>query len=309
MRGLRRRAMRINDKAAARLKELGIELRQGISLAEETSLGIGGTTDEILLRRYESIPEVMRLLSDEHIPHRFLGGGTNVLIGVGELPWVALHLRSVQPGMRVEGNAAYVEASADLGGMVTFCAKHDLGGMEGLIGVPGSVGGALRMNAGAYGTQIGSYVRGVELYRAASGEIETVRGNDIRFDYRHTSFAPADVMLRVKLELPSKPFKEILAGIKVCNEKRRASQPLNQKSAGCIFKNPAGGSAGRMIDELGLKGHRVGDAMVSDRHANFFVNTDNASCSDMLKLIDDVRDRVHKSCGVELENEVIVWRN
>jgi UDP-N-acetylmuramate dehydrogenase len=301
--------MRINDKAAARLKELGVELRQGVSLAEQTSLGIGGTTDEILLRHYETIPEVMRLLADEHIPHRFLGGGTNVLIVDGELPWVVLHLPKALPGMRVEGNAAYVDASADLGGMVTFCAKHDLGGMEGLIGVPGSVGGALRMNAGAYGTQIGPHVREVELYRAATGEIETLRGSDIRFDYRHTSFAPDDVMLRVKLELPAKPFKEIIAGIKVCNEKRRASQPLNQKSAGCIFKNPPGGSAGRMIDELGLKGHRVGDAMVSDRHANFFVNAGHASCSDMLKLIEDVRERVRGAYGVELENEVIVWRN
>jgi UDP-N-acetylmuramate dehydrogenase len=301
--------MRISDKAAARLAELGAEVRHGVSMAERTSLAIGGTTDEVLLARYETIPEAMRLLANERVPHKFLGGGTNVLIADGELPWVMLHLPKAHPGMRVEGNAAYVDASADLGGMVTFCAKRDLGGMEGLIGVPGSVGGALRMNAGAYGTQIGPHVREVELYRAATGEIETLRGSDIRFDYRHTSFAPEDVMLRVKLELPSKPFKEILAGIKVCNEKRRASQPLNQKSAGCIFKNPAGGSAGRMIDELGLKGHRVGDAMVSDRHANFFVNTDNARCSDMLKLIDDVRDRVHKSCGVELENEVILWRN
>ena len=286
-----------------------MELRQAVSLAEETSLGIGGTTDEILLRRYETIPEVMRLLADEHIPHRFLGGGTNVLIVDGELPWIVLHLPTAHPGMRVEGNAAYVDASADLGGMVTFCAKHDLGGMEGLIGVPGSVGGALRMNAGAYGTQIGPHVREVELYRSASGQIETLRGSEIRFDYRHTSFASDDLMLRVKLELPAKPFKEIIAGIKVCNEKRRASQPLNQKSAGCIFKNPAGGSAGRMIDELGLKGHRVGDAMVSDRHANFFVNVGRASSSDMLKLIDDVRERVRLAYGTELENEVIVWRN
>jgi len=301
--------MRISDKAAARLKELGAELRQGVSLAEKTSLGIGGTTDEILLGRYEAIPEVMGLLADEHIPHRFLGGGTNVLIVDGELPWVVLHLPTAKPGMRVEGRAAYVDASADLGGMVTFCAKHDLGGMEGLIGVPGSVGGALRMNAGAYGTQIGPHVREVELYRAASGQIETLRGSDIHFDYRHTSFAPDDLMLRVKLELPAKPYKEIIAGIKVCNEKRRASQPLNQKSAGCIFKNPAGGSAGRMIDELGLKGHRVGDAMVSDRHANFFVNAGRASCSDMLELIDDVRERVRGAYGMELENEVIVWRN
>jgi UDP-N-acetylmuramate dehydrogenase len=301
--------MRINDAAAARLKELGVELRPSISLTEKTSLEIGGTTDELLLRRYDTIPHVMRLLADEHIPYKFLGGGTNVLIADGELPYIVLHLPSVQTGMRVEGNAAYVDASADLGGMVTFCAKNDLGGMEGLIGVPGSVGGALRMNAGAYGTQIGTHVREVELYRAATGQLETLRGDDIRFDYRHTSFAPDDVMLRVKLELPSKPFKEILAGIKVCNEKRRSSQPLNQKSAGCIFKNPPGGSAGRMIDELGLKGHRVGDAMVSDRHANFFVNAANATCSDMLKLIDDVRERVRAANGVELENEVIVWRN
>jgi UDP-N-acetylmuramate dehydrogenase len=301
--------MRIKDTMVVHLKELGVEVLSGVSLADETSLAIGGTTDELLLRHYEMIPEVMRLLADERIPHKFLGGGTNVLIADGELPWVILHLPVAHPGMRVEGNAAYVDASADLGGMVTFCAKRDLGGMEGLIGVPGSVGGALRMNAGAYGTQIGPHVREVEVYRAATGEIETLRGSDIRFDYRHTSFAQDDVMLRVKLELPSKPYKEILAGIKVCNEKRRSSQPLNQKSAGCIFKNPQGGSAGKMIDELDLKSHRVGDAMVSDRHANFFVNAGRATCSDMLQLIDDVRDRVRDAYGIELENEVIVWRN
>jgi UDP-N-acetylmuramate dehydrogenase len=302
--------MRIEDKAILeRLRELGVEIRPAVSLQEKTSLEIGGTTDELLLRRYDTIPDVMRLLADAQIPHRFLGGGTNVLIPDGELPWVVLHLPTAHPGVRVEGNEAYVDASADLGGTVTFCAKHDLGGMEGLIGVPGSVGGALRMNAGAYGTQIGTWVREVELYRAASGEVKTLRGEEIRFDYRHTSFGPDDVMLRVKLELPSKPYKEILAGVRICNEKRRASQPLNQKSAGCIFKNPPGGSAGRMIDELKLKGHRVGDAMVSDRHANFFVNVAHATCDDMLRLIDDVRGRVRGAYGVELENEVIFWKN
>ncbi|HUO34435.1 MAG TPA: UDP-N-acetylmuramate dehydrogenase [Candidatus Acidoferrum sp.] len=302
--------MRITDNSLKeKLAALGGELRPGVSLADHTSLGIGGTTDMLLLRRHETIPEIMRLLDDAGIPHRFLGGGTNVLIDDGELSWVVLHLPTVTPGVTVEGNSVWADASADLGGMVTYCAKRDLGGMEGLIGVPGSVGGALRMNAGAYGTQIGSYVREVEVYRAATREIETLRGDAIRFDYRHTSFGPDDVMLRVRLELPSKPFKEILAGIKVCNEKRRSSQPLNQKSAGCIFKNPPGASAGRMIDELGLKGFRSGDAMVSDRHANFFVNTGSASCADMLKLIADVRDLVQKSYGIELENEVIVWRN
>ncbi len=165
------------------------------------------------------------------------------------------------------------------------------------------------MNAGAYGTQIGSYVREVEVYRAASGTIEILRGSQISFEYRHTSFAPDDIMLTVKLELPSKPYREILEGIRICNKKRRASQPLNQKSAGCIFKNPPGGSAGRMIDELGLKGHSVGDARVSDRHANFFVNAGTASCADMLALIADVRDRVCRANGVELEEEVIIWKH
>ncbi|MGH9790559.1 MAG: UDP-N-acetylmuramate dehydrogenase, partial [Candidatus Acidiferrales bacterium] len=113
----------------------------------------------------------------------------------------------------------------------------------------------------------------------------------------------------VKLELPSKPYREILEGIRVCNQKRRASQPLNQKSAGCIFKNPPGASAGRMIDELGLKGHRAGDAMVSDRHANFFINTGAASCADMLGLVEYVRGRVREAHGVELENEVYFWND
>jgi len=150
--------------------------------------------------------------------------------------------------------------------------------------------------------QIGSYVREVKLYRAAERKIEILKGHQISFEYRHTSFAPDDMMLAVTLELPSKPYKEILQGIRICNEKRRSSQPLGQKSAGCIFKNPPGASAGRMIDELGLKGLSIGDAKVSDRHANFFVNAGHATANDMLSLIADVRSRVEKAFGVQLEN-------
>lgn len=300
--------MTIDDpKILAALPELGVELRRGASLAELTSLGIGGTTDLLRMHRHDTIPELIRLLDERGIPHRFLGGGSNLLVRDGELPWVVLQLARSEPEVRIEGNFVWVDAAADLGRTVTFCAKHDLGGMEGLIGVPGTVGGALRMNAGAYGMQIGSYVREVTLYRAAGRRIETLRGDRISFEYRHTSFAPDDMMLAVKLELPSKPFREILQGIRICNEKRRSSQPLNQKSAGCIFKNPPGASAGRMIDELGLKGHSVGDARVSDRHANFFVNAGHATAADMLALIADVRERVRKAYGFELENEVIIW--
>lgn len=300
--------MTIDDpKILAALPELGVELRRGVSMAELTSLGIGGTTDLLRMHRHDTIPELIRLLDERGIPHRFLGGGSNLLVRDGELPWVVLQLARSEPEVRIEGNFVWVDAAADLGRTVTFCAKHDLGGMEGLIGVPGTVGGALRMNAGAYGMQIGSYVREVTLYRAAARRMETLRGDRISFEYRHTSFAPDDMMLAVKLELPSKPFREILQGIRICNEKRRSSQPLNQKSAGCIFKNPPGASAGRMIDELGLKGHSVGDARVSDRHANFFVNAGHATAADMLALIADVRERVRQAYGFELENEVIIW--
>jgi UDP-N-acetylmuramate dehydrogenase len=225
----------------------------------------------------------------------------------GELPFVVLQLGQLNPDVVIDGDVASVDAAADLGKTVTLCAKNNLGGMEGLIGVPGTVGGALRMNAGAYGIQIGSYVCEVKVYRAAARKIEILTGNQISFEYRHTSFAPDDMMLSVKLRLPSKPFAEIIQGIRICNEKRRASQPLGQKSAGCIFKNPPGASAGRMIDELGLKSLTLGDARVSDRHANFFVNAGRASAADMLGLISDVRERVRKVYGVILENEVVVW--
>jgi UDP-N-acetylmuramate dehydrogenase len=301
--------MKVEDpQILAALPALGVERVPGASLADRTSLGIGGTTDIFHIHRRASLPEVVRLLDDAGYAYKFLGGGSNVLIRDGELPWVMLHLVKPDPEVRIEGNIAWVDAAADLGRTVTFCAKHDLGGMEGLIGVPGTIGGALRMNAGAYGTQIGSFVREVELYCAETRSLVTQRGAEIHFEYRHTSFAPDDIMLAVKLELPSKPYADIISGIRICNEKRRSSQPLNQKSAGCIFKNPPGDSAGRMIDELGLKGFQVGDARVSDRHANFFTNVGHATADEMLALIDNVRERVRQTYGVDLEEEVIVWK-
>jgi UDP-N-acetylmuramate dehydrogenase len=300
--------MRIKDPTVlGALPELGVELEHGVSLAQLTYLGIGGTTDLLRIGRHESIPELVNLLDGSGIPHKFLGGGSNLLVADEELPFAVMQLAKPEPEVVVVGNTASVDAAADLGRMVTFCAKRNLGGMEGLIGVPGTVGGALRMNAGAYGTQIGSYVREVKVYRAGERKIETLKGERISFEYRHTSFGPNDMMLSVKLELPTKSYEEIIKGIRICNEKRRSSQPLGQKSAGCIFKNPPGASAGRMIDELGLKGYSVGDARVSDRHANFFINAGQASATDMLSLIANVRERVRAAYGVNLENEVVVW--
>jgi UDP-N-acetylmuramate dehydrogenase len=296
-------------KVLGALAELGVELERGVSLAQLTYLGIGGTTDLLRIGRHNAIPKLVDLLDSNGIVHKFLGGGSNLLVADEELPFVVMQLAKEEPEVVIEGNTAKVDAAADLGRMVAFCAKRNRGGMEGLIGVPGTVGGALRMNAGAYGTQIGSYVTEVTVYKAESRKIETLKGEQISFEYRHTSFGPNDMMLSVTLALPSKPYEEIIKGIRICNEKRRSSQPLGQKSAGCIFKNPAGASAGQMIDELGLKGFAVGDARVSDRHANFFVNTGHASAADMLALIESVRERISAAYGVNLENEVVVWND
>lgn len=296
-----------NPKVLAALADLSVEHRPGERLADWTSLGVGGRTDILVIPESQHLPELMRLLDAEGIPRRFLGGGSNLLVREGELPWVALHLSARDAHPEFHGNRVRVPAAADLGRTVTECARQNLGGVEGLIGVPGSVGGALRMNAGAYGIEISQFVKRVELYRAETGRIETLPPEAIGFHYRHTSFAPGDIMLSTELELPSKPYEEIRAAIKVCNEKRRASQPLNEKSAGCIFKNPPGASAGKMIDELGLKGHRVGGAVVSERHANFFVNRFGATADDLLSLIESVRQRIRAAFGYDLEEEVIVW--
>src|SRR5271167_3640461 len=187
--------MRIEDSnLIAAIGALSVEHRVCVPLSEKTSLEIGGTSDLLVIHKHESLPELVRLLKQAGVPHRFLGGGSNVLLPDGELPWVILQLARQEPDVRFEGNSAWVDCAADLGRTVTRCAKHDLGGMEGLIGVPGTIGGALRMNAGAYGTQIGSYVREVELYRAAARSLEILKGDQISFEYRHTSFAPDDIM-------------------------------------------------------------------------------------------------------------------
>ena len=229
--------MRISDpRIVAKLAEMHVELRKSAALAGLTSLGIGGTTDLLRIKSHESLPDLLNLLDANHVPHKFLGGGSNLLVGDGELPWVVLQLVRPEPDVVLDGNLAHVDAAADLGRMITFCAKNDLGGMEGLIGVPGTVGGALRMNAGAYGMQIGSYVREVKLYRAASRKIEVLRDHQISFEYRHTSFAPDDMMLSVILELPSKPFKSILEGIRICNEKRRSASHSARKAPAAFSK-------------------------------------------------------------------------
>ena len=300
--------MRIeNPTLLARLPALGVEQRRDEQLRNWTSLCIGGTSDILVLLEPQRLPELGACLEAEGIPWRMLGGGTNLLVREGPLPWVVLTLCAERSAVAFHGARVGVSAAADLGRTITECARQGWGGMEGLIGVPGTVGGALRMNAGAYGTEISKFVRSVEVYRAASRRNETWMAEAMGFRYRASGLAAGDILLAAELELIPRPYEEIWAEIKVSNEKRRASQPLQEKSAGCIFKNPPGASAGKLIDELGMKGHRIGGAVVSERHANFFVNRHQATAEDFWALIDRVRNRVQQAFGYELEEEVVRW--
>ncbi len=278
-------------------------------LSEHTSLGVGGPADLIVIHRVEAVEPVVSGLRQRGIPWGLLGGGTNVLAADKPLQRVLLHLAPGPQDLIFEGNTVQIAAAASLGRSVMECAKRNLGGMEGLVGVPGSVGGALRMNAGAYGTEIGPLVRSVSVFRGTAGVREELAATSLGFKYRKSSFAPGDIMLSVTLDLPEKPFSEILEHVKQLNKKRLSSQPLKEKSAGCIFKNPPGLSTGKMIDELGMKGLRVGGAVVSERHANFIVNRFGATAADIFRLMDLIQERIHSAYGIELEPEVIVWKN
>ncbi len=292
---------------AEQVAGLGGAWLPGELLSRHTSLGVGGPADIIRVNDAQRLPELAAYLLAKGVPWRILGGGSNLLVVDEGLTEVLLRLARGE-AITFEGNRAEIPAAANLGTAVLECAKRNLGGMEGLIGVPGTVGGALRMNAGAYGTEIGDVVRALTLFHGATGVTETIKTENVRFEYRHTSFAPDDVMLSVTLELPVRPYAEILERIKQFNQKRRASQPIQEKSAGCIFKNPPGRSTGKMLDELGMKGTRVGGAVVSERHANFIVNRYQASAADILHLMDLIRQRVLREYGLELEEEVILWK-
>jgi UDP-N-acetylmuramate dehydrogenase len=293
---------------AEQVAALGAQWLPAEPLSAHTSLGVGGRADLVRLPDVQRLPELAEYLRRRGARWRVLGGGTNLLVVDEGLDDVILQLVREPDGLRFEGQRVEVPAAASLGTVVMECAKRNLGGMEGLIGVPGTVGGALHMNAGAYGTEIGDLVRAVTVYRGSAQRQEVLQTGNLRFAYRRSSFAPDDVLLSAWLELPERPYAEIVERIKECNQKRRASQPINEKSAGCIFKNPPGHSTGKLIDELGMKGTRVGGAVVSELHANYIVNRYQATASDIFKLMELMRERVLGAYGIEVEEEVVVWR-
>ncbi|MCA1633592.1 MAG: UDP-N-acetylmuramate dehydrogenase [Acidobacteria bacterium] len=222
--------------------------------------------------------------------------------------YVVLSTREVKGEARFDGERVAVSAGFSLPRLCVEAARRGLAGIEGLGGIPGTVGGALWMNAGAYGQEIGQVVESVRVAR--EGRVVEVPGSEVSWDYRHTSFREGELLLGATLRLRADDPEQIKARMEEAKQQRFSTQPHGARSAGCFFKNPPGSglSTGRMIDEMGMKGERRGSAVVSPVHANFIVTEgEGARAGDALALAEEIRERFRREHGIELEYEVEFW--
>jgi UDP-N-acetylmuramate dehydrogenase len=218
-------------------------------------------------------------------------------------------LKELKGEARFDGEHVSISAGYSLPRLCIDAGRRGLAGIEGLGGIPGTVGGALWMNAGAYGHEIGNVTEVVRVAR--EGRVVEVPGTEIKWDYRHTSFRDGELLLGASLHLRPDDPERIGARMLEAKNQRLATQPHSSRSAGCFFKNPPGSGigTGKMIDEMGMKGTRRGGAVISPVHANFIVTEgENAKASDALALAEEIRERMRREKGIELEYEVELWR-
>jgi UDP-N-acetylmuramate dehydrogenase len=288
---------------------LGVTAERGRSFAELTSLHVGGAIDWVLSpRTEEQAAALVHELEQQGIAWRPLGSGSNVLADDGEHRYVILALKDLKSAPVFDGNRVSVSAGYSLPRLCIDAARKGLSGIEGLNGIPGTVGGALWMNAGAYGQEIGTVVESVRVARG--GRVVEIPGSSVTWNYRHTSFREGELLLGTTLALQPGDAEEIRARMEQAKGQRMETQPHGSRSAGCFFKNapssPVG--TGKMIDNLGMKGTRRGGAVVSEKHANFIVTEgEDAKAADALALAEEIRERVKKEHGIDLEYEVELW--
>jgi UDP-N-acetylmuramate dehydrogenase len=294
------------EKIAARL---GVRAERGKRFAELTSLRVGGAVDWVVSPRTEERAAVLvHELAQQGIAWRPLGSGSNVLADDGSHHYVILSLKELKGAPVFEGARVSISAGYSLPRLCVDTARRGLAGIEGLNGIPGTVGGALWMNAGAYGQEIGTVVETVRVAR--NGRVVGIPGSEVKWNYRHTSFQDGELLLGATLLLHPDDPKEINARMEKAKEQRMATQPHGARSAGCFFKNapasPIG--TGKMIDNLGMKGTRRGGAVVSPKHANFIVTEgEDVKAADALALAEEIRGRVKQEHGIDLEYEVELW--
>lgn len=282
-------------------------VRPAEPLAPHTWFKLGGPAEYFAEPR--DAAELARLVArcqQEEVPVRMLGGGSNVLVRDEGVPGVVVRLPESSFGqIEVRGRRVAAGGGAKLGHVISTSVREGLAGLEALVGIPGTIGGALRGNAGSRGGDIGQWVeRATVLTR--SGEVIERGRDEMVFAYRQSSLDEL-VILAAEFELDQDDPEQLTKRMQQQWIVKKAAQPLAHQSAGCIFKNPRGMSAGLLIDQAGLKGTRVGGAEVSDRHANFIVAEPGATSHDVLRLIEVVRSRVADRLGMELDLEIEVW--
>lgn len=295
------------EEIAARL---GVRAERGRRFAELTSLRVGGAIDWVIAPdTEEQAAAIVHELDRAGIGWRPLGSGSNVLADDGDHHYVVLNLSNMKGEVRIEGDRVSVSAGYSLPRLCIDASRAGLSGIEGLGGIPGTVGGALWMNAGAYDHEIGTVTETVRVAR--DGKVVEIPSDSIQWNYRHTSFKEGELLLGATLRLTPDDPERIKERMDEAKSRRLATQPHGSRSAGCFFKNPPAGTigTGKMIDNLGMKGQRRGSAVVSPVHANFIVTEgENARAEDALALAEEIRERVRREQGIELEYEVELWR-
>lgn len=274
------------------------------------SLKMGGRADALaMIENEDQLACVVKRLKEENIAFLPVGNLTNLLVRDGGYRGVLLWMRSLDQTACVldEQGDCFIDAQAGatLGRIVGLAAQNELTGLEFCAGIPGSVGGAVWMNAGAYGTEIKDVLVSVSLIDG-EGKKKILRRDDIRFTYRQSNLPVDTIICGVRLALQKGNGAPILERMAQIIKWRQQKHPLQYPSAGSVFKNPPGMPAGRLIEELGLKGLRLGDVQVSKMHANFIINKGQGRAADMIGLIEIMKEKAAKEKGVVLETEIVI---
>ena len=286
-----------------------LELRFNEPMAKHTSFRIGGPAEAMAFpKNAEELSAILRAAASLQVKPVILGAGTNVLTPDAGLNGLCICLKDWMDGMELlEGNRIRVMAGVTMTRAAVFAANHGLSGMEFAHGIPGSVGGGVYMNAGAYGGEICIICESVEVMDLA-GNIRTLSNEEMQFSYRHSLLEDeGGIVVGAVFHLVPGSTEEIKAKMRELQGKRSASQPLDLPSAGSAFKRPVGGYAAALIEQAGLKGYTVGGAAISTKHAGFAVNVGNATAEDVKALLKQVSDRVFDHSGIRLEPEVRIW--
>ena len=284
-------------------EENSIELRRDEPMSAHTSFRIGGPARLYACVRAELAPHLRELARAAGLKTLVTGNGSNLLVADAGYDGLVLRLADEPPQLREDG-VIYAPAGTGLARLAAFAAEHELSGLEFAAGIPGSVGGAVMMNAGAYGGQMSDVLT---LTRYWDGEAREMRTEDGGFGYRRSPFFGTDALvLGAEIRLRRGERGEIEAKMAELAAQRREKQPLNLPSAGSAFKRPQGHFAGKLIEDCGLKGYAVGGAQVSEKHAGFVINRGGATCADVLRLLEHIEKTVYDRFGVRLEREIQV---